>query len=103
MCDERDSQLSNGWLRKLGVLDSPRPCSLDPPSVRAVITSLTMACSERWVSQVLWVTKSTVSSLPGTAASDDAISHLVNAYSHAWRSLNNIHADHSITSMPITQ
>ena len=25
------------------------------------------------------------------------------AYSHAWRSLNNIHADHSITSMPITQ
>ena len=78
MCDERDSQLSNGWLRKLGVLDSPRPCSLDPPSVRAVITSLTMACSERWVSQVLWVTKSTVSSLPGTAASDDAINHLVN-------------------------
>lgn len=28
---------------------------------------------------------------------------LVYAYSHAWRSLNNIHADHSITSMPITQ
>ncbi|MFM5043635.1 integrase core domain-containing protein, partial [Aeromonas caviae] len=26
-----------------------------------------------------------------------------NAYSHAWRSLNNIHADHVITSMPITQ
>ncbi|WP_407161218.1 DNA phosphorothioation-dependent restriction protein DptF [Aeromonas caviae] len=25
------------------------------------------------------------------------------AYSHAWRSLNNIHADHSITSMPIAQ
>ena len=25
------------------------------------------------------------------------------AYSHAWRSLNNIHADHVITSMPITQ
>ena len=27
----------------------------------------------------------------------------LNAYSHAWRSLNNIHADHVITSMPITQ
>ncbi|GAB3234694.1 JAB domain-containing protein [Pseudaeromonas pectinilytica] len=27
----------------------------------------------------------------------------VTAYSHAWRSLNNIHADHVITSMPITQ
>ncbi|MGU5767809.1 hypothetical protein ACV1DQ_20760, partial [Aeromonas allosaccharophila] len=27
----------------------------------------------------------------------------VDAYSHAWRSLNNIHADHSITSMPIAQ
>ena len=25
------------------------------------------------------------------------------AYSHAWRSLNNIHADHVITSMSITQ
>ncbi|MNG86542.1 hypothetical protein D3C79_453240 [compost metagenome] len=23
MCDERDSQLSNGWLRKVGVLNSP--------------------------------------------------------------------------------
>ena len=30
-------------------------------------------------------------------------SKVVNAYSHAWRSLNNIHADHVITSMPITQ
>ncbi|MGU5715366.1 LysR family transcriptional regulator, partial [Aeromonas taiwanensis] len=28
---------------------------------------------------------------------------LAHAYSHAWRSLNNIHADHVITSMPITQ
>lgn len=27
----------------------------------------------------------------------------LSAYSHAWRSLNNIHADHSITSMPIAQ
>lgn len=27
----------------------------------------------------------------------------LSAYSHAWRSLNNIHADHVITSMPITQ
>ena len=27
----------------------------------------------------------------------------VYAYSHAWRSLNNIHADHVITFMPITQ
>ncbi|MGU5528644.1 DUF2787 family protein, partial [Aeromonas caviae] len=27
----------------------------------------------------------------------------IRAYSHAWRSLNNIHADHVITSMPITQ
>ncbi|HCB1868729.1 TPA: hypothetical protein MYQ30_004050 [Citrobacter freundii] len=27
----------------------------------------------------------------------------IGAYSHAWRSLNNIHADHSITSMPIAQ
>jgi hypothetical protein len=25
------------------------------------------------------------------------------AYSHAWRSLNNIHADHVIPSMPIAQ
>lgn len=23
MCDERDSQLSNGWFRNVGVLDSP--------------------------------------------------------------------------------
>uniref|UniRef100_UPI0022E32FAA hypothetical protein n=1 Tax=Aeromonas sp. QDB11 TaxID=2990482 RepID=UPI0022E32FAA len=29
--------------------------------------------------------------------------HVAAAYSHAWRSLNNIHADHVITSMPITQ
>ncbi|MFQ2829418.1 retention module-containing protein [Aeromonas caviae] len=30
-------------------------------------------------------------------------SGVTGAYSHAWRSLNNIHADHVITSMPITQ
>ena len=32
-----------------------------------------------------------------------AKSYALGAYSHAWRSLNNIHADHVITSMPITQ
>ena len=29
MCDERDSQLSNGWLRKVGVLDSRAKILLD--------------------------------------------------------------------------
>ncbi|WP_369325394.1 hypothetical protein AB6N02_00350 [Aeromonas caviae] len=38
-------------------------------------------------------------------ASGDMLARLAifAAYSHAWRSLNNIHADHSITSMPIAQ
>ncbi|EMK0352176.1 hypothetical protein V8J08_005604 [Citrobacter amalonaticus] len=45
-----------------------------------------------------------------TAADKKAMTHaayaqcfFILAYSHAWRSLNNIHADHVITSMSITQ
>lgn len=48
----------------------------------------------------LWLEK-TGRKQPEDLSSKEAV--LWGAYSHAWRSLNNIHADHVITSMPITQ
>ena len=68
MCDERDSQLSNGWLRKVGVLGFQVfeifilacPISsgfLEGLCVMREIASQVMAGLERWVSKIFRTTK----------------------------------------------
>ena len=57
------------------------------------------------LTQILGISRSTIYDKlnPKSRRYDPRFPKPLRAYSHAWRSLNNIHADHVITSMSITQ